>query len=145
MEQQSNAVSRRGIIVGLGASVAVAAAAGSAKAMPFNAAGTGSRSLSLGGSTMADWTAMIGSKFTLATESGLQGYTLVAVEPLSVSRAPVRGVRRQAFTAIFSPGRARLAAGNKVYAVAHADFGRTGIYFSPTAGSSTGRIEAIFA
>src|SRR4051812_11441603 len=149
MEQQTRAVSRRGIIVGLGATAAVLAGAG-LKAMQFDYTSADvswweSQSLSLGASTMADWTAQIGSTFTLATEWGSQGYTLVAVEALSYNRMLVRGVRRQAFTAIFSPGRARLAAGNQIYGVAHPDFGKTGIFFSATAGVHTGHIEAIFA
>lgn len=151
MEQQASAVSRRGIIVGLGATAAVlAGAAASLKAMQFDYTSTDvswweSQSLSLGASTMADWTAQIGSTFTLATEWGSQDYTLVAVEALSFNRMLTRGLRRQAFTAIFSPGRARLAAGNQIYGVAHPDFGKTGIFFSATAGVHTGHIEAIFA
>jgi hypothetical protein len=143
--------SRRGMLVGLSASVAsLGAVAASALTLDFTGSTTNTGSwwdqlfVSLKHGGYDEWLPLVGSSFLLAGRQGNTELNLVEVRPLDRGgRRPASLGRDRAFAAIFeSAGPA--PSGDRIYTAKHADYGALDIFMSLGTGGRVGRVVAVF-
>ena len=144
----SSAVSRRNILIGLGgAAIAAVVAApmwqpsASQRARRLLSSNAFTRRfISLAHAEQAEWTAQVGSVFTI--EGGYR-MRLAGVEPLnSKGDRPADVTRERAFVAVFDVLGGMTMPGNLIYSVRHGQYGQMPIFL--TVASDTGRMLAVF-
>jgi hypothetical protein len=150
MEDTVNALSRRKMMLITGGAVACA---GALIATPFREqiAATARRAMtsttfgrslvSLADAGYDEWTAQIGSTFTLAGGTNL---TLAGIRPLpSAGTRPAGLGRDRAFAALFDTGGGQRLAGDLIYTASHPEYGTLPLFLSST-GDARGRMLAVF-
>jgi hypothetical protein len=138
IERALTPVSRRKLLGGL-ALAATAAGANAAPVLRLAPAGRGTSFRSLAHAGVEAWAKQIGDEFRIRTENGVQSLVLAEVRPLG--RLAGHKGRDRAFALAFRSAGRPLPAGNRIYPLAHAQYGKLDIFFGP-AGD---RLVAIFA
>jgi hypothetical protein len=129
---------RRAVVAGLAAAAGSTVIASPARALAPSSANAKSE--------LEQWRALKGRSFRVAAENGACALSLVAVRALPAKGPrPAACARRDAFLAVFETGAAGAPAGNRSYAVQHADLGTFPLFLGrgdPEAGKL--RFVAVF-
>ncbi|HWT11378.1 MAG TPA: hypothetical protein VN231_01345 [Allosphingosinicella sp.] len=138
MERAASAVSRRNILIGMGAAAVTAGVAVTAfgpaptsrarrllASTPFTR-----RFLSLAHAERSEWAAQVGSDFSVAGGYALR---LAGVRPLqSAGERPSNVSRERGFVAVFDVRRGVSMAGDLIYTIAHPQYGRLPVFLTAT-------------
>ena len=148
MEQARASLSRRNILITIGAAAAGAVAllgtafrpAVTRQARRVLASTPLTRGmLSLSQAEMEEWSAQIGSTFTVGGGYALR---LAGVEPLQSDGERPAALRDRAFAAVFDVARGGTMAGDLIYTVSHPQYGPLQLFLSAT--DNPRRMLAIF-
>ncbi|MEA3034006.1 MAG: hypothetical protein QOH86_2022 [Sphingomonadales bacterium] len=114
-----SSTTRRAVVAGLAAAAGSTIIAAPARALaPRSESGPGAKS------EFEQWRALTGRNFRVAAENGACALSLVAVRALPAKGArPAACARPHAFAAVFEARTAAAPAGDRSYAVQHADLG----------------------
>lgn len=138
MNDVSQPVSRRGMLLGAAIGVgALAAAAVPAFKLSFGGKSVNilgswwQRDIKLATAGQNDWAREVGTRFLVDTEAGVSQLALVAVEPLpSLGKRPKGVARTKAFVAKFEAVAGALPSGDRTYSVRNPKFKTMDVYFS---------------